>query len=104
MNRQIQSSILKNLQFVAFADFGDAWNGFLPTGDNLSSTYNYPHFPPPPGPNNVYLTLTVPNSLALGYGAGLRTSLLGYFLRLDAAWNVDGLKKPIIYFALGTDF
>ena len=104
MNRQIQSSILKNLQFVAFADFGDAWNGFLPTGDNLSSTYNYPHFPPPPGPNNVSLTLTVPNSLALGYGAGLRTSLLGYFLRLDAAWNVDGLKKPIIYFALGTDF
>ena len=56
--------------------------------------------------NNVYLSLIVPNSdgLALGYGAGLRTSILGYFVRLDAAWNIDGSKKPIVYFALGTDF
>jgi hypothetical protein len=48
----------------------------------------------------------VPNSsgLALGYGAGLRTMLFGYFLRMDAAWNIDGSPKPIIYLAIGTDF
>jgi len=106
MNRPIQSSILKNLQFVAFMDAGDAWNGFLPNANNTSNTYNYPQYASATGYNNIYLSLTVPNSdgLALGYGAGLRTALLGYFLRFDAAWNIDGIKKPVIYFALGTDF
>lgn len=106
LKRPIQSAMLKNLQVVAFVDAGDAWKGFLPSGDNLSSTYNYPTFASPNSLNNVFLTLTVPNSsgLALGYGGGLRTSLFGYFVRLDAAWNIDGSKKPIIYFAFGTDF
>ena len=106
LNKPIQSSILKNLQVVAFVDMGDAWNGFLPTTNNLSSTYSYPQYITPNGLNNVFLTLTVPNNdgLAVGYGGGLRTSILGYFLRLDAAWNIEGIKKPVIYFALGTDF
>ena len=104
VKRPIQSAILKNLQVVAFADMGDAWSGFLPTGDNLTTQYNYPTLPTPGGSNNVFLTLRVPNSLALGYGSGLRTSILGYFVRLDAAWNIEGAKKPIIYLALGTDF
>jgi hypothetical protein len=42
--------------------------------------------------------------LAMGYGAGLRTMLLSYFMRLDAAWNIDGSRKPIWYFSIGTDF
>ena len=86
---------------------GDAWKGFLPTGDNLSSNYNFPSLgSPSSGLNNVYLSLTVPNSngLALGYGGGLRTSLFGYFVRTDIAWSIDTPKKPVFYFALGTDF
>ena len=104
--RPIQSAILKNLQVVAFCDVGDAWKGFLPNSDNLSSTYKYPKFSTQGGLNNVVLTLTVPNNngLALGYGGGLRTSLFGYFVRLDAAWSIDDVKTPVIYFALGTDF
>ncbi len=106
LKRPIQSAILKNLQVVAFCDAGDAWKGFLPNSDNLSATYKYPQFITQGGLNNVFLTLTVPNAngLALGYGGGLRTSLFGYFVRLDAAWSIDDPKKPVIYFALGTDF
>ena len=106
LKRPIQSAILKNLQVVAFMDAGSAWKGFLPDANSSNSTYNYPTFGAGTGLNNVYLSLTVPNSggLALGYGGGLRTSIFGYFLRMDAAWNIDGAKKPIIYFALGTDF
>ena len=107
LKRPIQSAILKNLQVVAFCDMGDAWKGFLPTGDNLSSNYNFPSLgSPSSGLNNVYLSLTVPNSngLALGYGGGLRTSLFGYFVRTDIAWSIDTPKKPVFYFALGTDF
>ena len=106
MHRPIQSAILKNLQVVAFMDAGDAWKGFLPDAASLNSTYTYPTMYNPSQLNNVQLTLTIPNSggLALGYGAGLRTSLFGYFVRCDAAWNIEGSKKPIVYLALGTDF
>jgi hypothetical protein len=103
----VQSAILKNLQFVAFADLGTAWKGFLPQGENLSSTYSYPQLgSPPSGYNNVFLNLTVPNSsgIGVGYGAGLRTTLFGYFTRFDVAWNIDGGKKPMYYLAIGTDF
>jgi hypothetical protein len=106
LKRPVQSPMLKNLQFVAFMDVGDAWPGFMPDASTMAQTY---HYPPPgtalPG-QNVFLTLTVPGSggVALGYGAGLRTSVLGYFVRMDAAWSIDGSPKPIIYFALGTDF
>ncbi len=106
VKRPVQSPMLKNLQLVAFVDAGTAWKGFLPDAGNLSNTYVFPNFGNPQGLNNVALSLTVPNSggLAVGYGAGLRTSLSGYFVRLDAAWNIEGKPTPIVYFALGTDF
>jgi len=36
----------------------------------------------------------------------VRSTLLGYFLRFDAAWQMDGLfkGKPQTYLALGVDF
>jgi hypothetical protein len=105
MNRPIQSSILKNLQAIAFIDAGSAWNGFLPTEDNGAGNYVYPT-PGTPTPGPVSLNLSAPNSsgIAVGYGLGLRTLLLGYFLKVDAAWNADGIKKPIWYVSIGTDF
>ena len=41
-----------------------------------------------------------------GYGFGVRSTLLGYFLRLDAGWDMGGFfhGKPIIHFAMGVDF
>jgi hypothetical protein len=107
LKKPIQSAILKNLQVVGFVDAGTAWKGFLPDAESMNSTYYFPTLnSPPSGANNVFLQLTVPNAggLAVGYGAGLRTSLFGYFVRLDAAWNIEGIKKPVIYFALGGDF
>jgi outer membrane protein assembly factor BamA len=106
MKRPIQSAILKNLQVVAFMDAGSAWKGFLPDANSTSSPYIFPRPGGAPGAGNVILSLQVPNDdgLALGYGAGLRTSIFGYFVRFDCAWNIDGIKKPVVYFALGTDF
>ncbi len=103
VKRPVKSMILKNLQVVAFADIGDAWNGFMPTGDNLSAKHSYSNISQG-GYTNLTLMVPGENSLAVGYGGGIRTTLLGYFLRMDAAWNIEGAKKPIIYFALGTDF
>lgn len=102
MKRPVQSSFLKNLQLIAFLDAGSAWTGLFndPNGGN-----NY-IFPTPGTPGNVIVTVSAPgvNGFAVGYGTGIRTMLLGYFLRVDAAWNAEGLKKPRWYFSIGTDF
>jgi len=44
--------------------------------------------------------------LVEGFGFGLRTRLLGYFLRGDLAWGVeDGrIQPPVFYFSLSLDF
>ncbi len=41
-----------------------------------------------------------------GYGFGARSTLLGYFLRFDVAWQMDGFfkGKPKTYLAMGLDF
>jgi len=103
IKRPVQSGILKNMQLIAFTDIGSAWNGLIPNPDNNSNTYT---FPQPGTPGSVVVKILVPYSsgFAVGYGAGLRTMLLGYFLRVDAAWNFEGQTKPIWYFSLGTDF
>lgn len=108
LKRPVQSAFLRNLQFVAFLDAGGAWKGFLPDASNMDATYTYPRrgVVIPGQPTNVILTLTVPGSggLAMGYGAGLRSTLLGYFLRMDCAWNIEGKPKPVVYLSIGTDF
>ena len=41
-----------------------------------------------------------------GYGFGARTTILGYFIRADAGWEMKGVfrGKPMWYFAMGLDF
>jgi hypothetical protein len=41
-----------------------------------------------------------------GYGVGARSTLLGYFLRLDAGWQMNGFfkGKPQYHLAMGLDF
>ncbi len=104
VKRPIQSAILKNMQLVAFADAGTAWKGFLPDANAMQTTSTFPTFGTAQGLNNVFLSFTSYEGFALGYGGGIRTSLFGYFVRLDAAWNIEGGTKPIVYLALGTDF
>jgi hypothetical protein len=105
IKRPVQSAILKNLQVIAFADAGSAWTGLLPNADNFTQNYVFPNSSSTTsGANNVSLNLTVPGNtgLCLGYGLGIRTTLLGYFMRLDMAWNIEGGKMWM--FSLGTDF
>ena len=101
--RPIQSTVLKNLQLVPFVDAGSAWYGFLPNTQAMYIQGFYAQSPP--YNTNVFLQIGSYNGgFALGYGTGLRTSLFGYFMRLDAAWSIDGSKRPSFYFGLGTDF
>lgn len=41
-----------------------------------------------------------------GYGFGVRSMLLGYFVKFDTAWTMSGIfrGKPVMYVSLGLDF
>jgi outer membrane protein assembly factor BamA len=102
LKRPIQSAFLKNLQLVGFIDAGSAWNGWKPMSAD-EPDYNFPTSQQTPA---VIVSLPAPDySVAVGYGAGLRTMLFGYFMRLDAAWNIEQTTaKPMFIFSIGTDF
>lgn len=101
LNRPIQSTLLRNLQLVPFVDAGSAWNGWVPNAANSSRNYL---LSTPQTPVTLNINRFENGGLAMGYGTGLRTTLLGYFMRVDAAWNIEGIRKPIWYVAMGLDF
>lgn len=99
IKKPIKSSFLRNLQLVSFLDLGSAWKGILPNSDNIKNPIIIN------GNNGVTIFLeNSPYDFSLGYGAGLRTKLLGYFIRTDFAWNIEGIKKPLIHISMATDF
>ncbi len=102
MRKPVQSSILKHLQAVAFLDIGSAWEGLVPD-ENYTDRPTTAYWP---SQANPVVTLDVPGNniggLAIGYGVGARTMLFGYFLRVDAAWNIE--RNFSWHFSIGTDF
>ena len=99
IRRPIQSKILRSLQMITFSDLGIAWNGLIPN-DKTTSKSQIIGQPP------VTVNVNMPNTegVAIGYGLGMRMAISGYQLRVDAAWNKEGIKTPILYISLGTDF
>lgn len=98
-NRPINNAFLRNLQIVQFVDMGTAWNGAY---DKLERPYvSYSS-----APVTIRVKAGGVGPLAGGYGFGARSTLLGYFLKLDAAWQMNGFFKgrPLYYFAMGLDF
>ena len=101
IRRPIRSKFIKNFQIIGFADAGMAWNGLDPwSKDNRINKDVLTDGP---------VTITVFKNLdpiVAGYGFGVRTTLLGYFLRLDWAWGVENgvsKEKPIFYLSLSLD-
>lgn len=101
LNRPIRSDFIQNFQIIGFGDVGMAWYGVNPYSDeNVLNKNVYPGNP---------VTLTIYNQkepIIGGYGFGLRSRLLGYFIRVDFAWGVDDKKvqKGMTYLSLTTDF
>jgi hypothetical protein len=100
-NRPIKSDFLNNFQVVGFVDAGTAWTSWNPYSDENSLYTKYIY--------NGSLRIKVENQrdpMVGGFGFGLRTRVLGYFMRGDLAWGVeDGvIYKPVFYFSLSLDF
>jgi hemolysin activation/secretion protein len=102
-NKPIYSGFFRNLQFTGFFDAGTAYNGTNPFGeDNSNSTVGFG------GRGNAFSgTVTRFSSpLLIGYGAGVRTVILGFYTKFDLAWAWENYNtsKPKPYFTLGYDF
>ncbi|MEZ0483454.1 hypothetical protein [Fibrella aquatica] len=100
----ITSNFLRNLQLVGFTDIGTAWNG---TSGPFSreNSLNTERFGGPPTPFRVTIT-NFQNPFLIGYGAGVRTMLLGYYVKFDYAWGIENktVNSPTAYLTLGYDF
>mgnify|MGYP006280901095 CR=1 FL=1 len=97
----LSSGFLNNFQIVGFADVGSAWTGLHPfTDQNAWNTEVITN-----GPMTITLDANR-DPIVAGYGFGLRSRLLGYFIRLDWAWGVENMKvQPrMFYLSLSLDF
>jgi hypothetical protein len=99
----ITSNFLRNLQLVAFTDIGTAWSGKGPFSQQNSLNTEIV------GGGNIPFRAVVTNfknPFLIGYGAGARTMLFGYFVKFDYGWGLENkvVSKPIAYLTLGYDF
>ena len=100
VDRPVRSDFFNNLQLAVFGDVGSAWTGSGPyADDNDFNTETISRNP---------LTIEIKSQrepIVAGYGFGVRTRLLGYFMRADWAWGIDdGVQLPsVFYFSLSLD-
>jgi Tol biopolymer transport system component len=97
----LRSNFLNSLQIVGFGDIGTAWAGKSPwAGENAYDTKVYRN-----GPVSVTLDSNR-QPIVVGFGAGLRAQLMGYFVRADWAWGIEiGFILPrIFYLSFSLDF
>ena len=100
-NHPISNSFLENFQVVGFFDIGTAWSG--PTPWSKKNAYDYSEIKNPP----ITIKLDSDRSpFVAGYGFGLRSQLLGYFMRFDWAWGIaeNRVRDGVFYFSLSLDF
>jgi len=101
INRPIQSDFIRNFQIIGFADIGTAWTGSSPFNDNNPLNNEVK-----PG-NPITVTYeNINDPVVGGIGFGLRTTLLGYFVRVDWGWGIENgeiNKKSQFMFSLSLD-
>ncbi len=96
----VNNQVVNNFQIVGFVDVGTAWNGFSPfSDDNLFDTKIIEQ-------GAIKATVLTPRQPVLvGTGFGFRTSLFGYFVRLDYGYGFnEGPQPRVMHLSLGTDF
>jgi len=103
LNKPINNAFIRNFQLVQFIDLGTAWNGKFNGIQRPSTVFTNSN---PDDPITVRIKAGGIGPFVGGYGFGARSTLLGYFLKADVAWEMKGIfkGKPIFYFALGLDF
>jgi len=96
MDHPVRSEFFNNLQIIGFTDLGMAWYGPNPlSAENTENVKTYIDSDPQLGKGSTGIIVTVidhKNPLVGGVGFGVRTKMLGYFVRLDFGWGIDNMK------------
>jgi len=100
-NRPISSDFFNNFMVMGFTDVGSAWEGWNPVTANNAYDYRIINRPP--------ITVKIDRKhspFVAGVGFGLRSRFLGYYVRTDWAWGIDGgrVLPRVFYLSLCTDF
>ena len=98
-------AFFRNFQVTGFFDAGFAFFGAGPNGsDNLLNTIQIQN--PTENPVISIDARYFRDPLIFGYGVGIRTTLLGYFVKLDYGWGVETrqVQDPRLHVSLGMDF
>ncbi|TGD83353.1 PD40 domain-containing protein [Hymenobacter wooponensis] len=101
--KPIESGFFRNLQLTAFGDMGTTYAGSNPFNENNSFNTQVTG-----GAGNPFTATVVNfrNPLLYGYGAGIRSTILGFYAKGDVAWGREDYteKGPKFYLTLGYDF
>jgi hypothetical protein len=97
----ISSNFFRNMQLTAFYDIGTSWSGKPPFSSGNSVSYEIINESPFQAEIKNYL-----NPWLYSYGFGLRSMMLGYYMKFDLAWPVENyeVKDPRLFVTLGFDF
>ncbi|MEO6731785.1 MAG: hypothetical protein ABIN01_11270 [Ferruginibacter sp.] len=98
-SRPINNAFLRNFQLIQFFDLGAAWSGRYNELKRPSVIIGNP-------PIQIISKVGGLGPFAGAYGFGARSVVLGYFLRFDAGWQMNGFfkNKPVLNLSLGLDF
>jgi hypothetical protein len=104
----VYNNFAKNFLIIAFTDIGTAWTGDVGPFARVNS-FNTEIVGGASKEGTSPFRATVTNfksPFLVGYGLGIRTTLLGFYTKLDYAWGVENktVNKPIMYLSLGHDF
>jgi len=97
----ITSNLFKHLQFIAFYDIGTSWSGKAPFSENTSVSFDRIKSGPFQIDVKNYL-----NPWLYSYGVGMRSVMLGYYMKVDVAWPVENYEvgNASWFITLGFDF
>ncbi|GGG57770.1 PD40 domain-containing protein [Hymenobacter glacieicola] len=102
----IESGFFRNLQLTAFGDLGTTYSGANPF--SVNNSINTQVNPGNLGNGNSFTgtVINFANPMLYGYGAGIRTTMLGFYVKGDMAWGREQYteKGPKLYVTLGYDF
>jgi hypothetical protein len=99
--RPVSSEFIKHFTITTFIDAGCAFTGKSPA--DIANPYNTNYLNTP----NYSMSITSRrNPWLMGAGYGIRSRVLGYFIKYDRAWGWQESQwnKPIQYISLGLDF
>jgi hypothetical protein len=100
-NYPLSSAFFENFQVIGFFDIGSAWSGTNPWSNKNAYDNDILN------QGNIQITIDADRGpVVAGYGFGVRSTLLGYFVRLDWAWGIENMQVLpwVFYFSLCTDF